>query len=115
MEIIITKHAYEKLKERTNYSPTRAKEVVEEAYYCGQDPCDFQKQTRKYLENVLRRSYEEHQTDTLKVFKGDIFLFCKGYLITSFPMIKNIVKSKPRKKKTYFITDDDDFDSEEEW
>lgn len=104
MEIRITNHAHEKLKERTSYSPTRLKEIVEEAYYMGKDPEDFPKRSQKYLKNVLKRSNEEHGTDVIKVFKGDIFLFCKGCLITSFPVDKTdrSKKNDCRKNKKHF-------------
>ena len=95
MEIIITKHAYEKLKERTNYSPTRAKEVVEEAYYCGKDIKDFPKKTRAYLENVLKAS----TGDCLKVLGNDIYLFGNGCLITTFPFPSKVISNKNKEGK----------------
>ena len=57
MTIVLTHHALDRIKARTNFSPTRAQEIAEEAYYCGKDIKDFknEKETDRAL---LRRHHD---------------------------------------------------------
>lgn len=93
MTVVLTHHALDRIKARTNFSPTRAQEIAEEAYYCGKDLDDFPKQIRKYFENVLQAS----SGDTLKILGNDIYLFGNGHLITVFPFPKKVVQNKKKK------------------
>ncbi len=80
MTIQITRHAYERLKERTGFSPQRSEEIAEKAYYCGKTPEDFPKIVQNYLKNVLDGS----SGDCLRVLGNDIYLFGNGYLSPYF-------------------------------
>lgn len=97
MTVVLTYHALDRMKARTNFSPTRAQEIAEETYYCGKDPSDFPKQTRKYLENVLQAS----SGDTLKVLGNDIYLFGNGHLITIFPFPKKVVGNNNKERRKH--------------
>lgn len=97
MTVLLTQHANERMKTRTNFSPTRAQEIAEKALWCGKDPSDFPKNTRRYLENVLRRSAEGDGADTLKVLGNDSYLFCKGVLITIIPIPEKVRKADQKK------------------
>lgn len=94
MTVILTRHALDRMKERTNFSPTRAQEIAEEAYYCGKDISDFDSSVSRYLNNVLEAS----SGDCLKILGNDIYLFGNGCLITTFP-IPNKLLQKTRSKK----------------
>lgn len=98
MTVLLTRHANERMKKRTNFSPTRAQEIAEKAYYCGKDPQDFPKKVRRYLENVLQSSIEEGRADTLKVLGNDCYLFCHGILITLIPIPEKVRKSAEKTK-----------------
>lgn len=99
MTISITNHARERMKKRTNYSPTRAEEVVEEAYYCGKDIEEFDGKVKIYLKNVLQRSKDEGRGDILKVLGNDIYLFGNNCLITIFPLSDKIRKNRRKTSK----------------
>lgn len=94
MTIEITKHASERLKSRTNFTPQQAKEVAEKAYYCGKDIDDFPKKIRQYLSNVLEAS----SGNCLKVLGNEIYLFGNGVLITVFPIPAKILRDRGNKK-----------------
>lgn len=98
MTILITRHVQERMKKRTNYSPTRAEEIAEKAYYCGKDIDNFEGRVKTYLKNVLQASRDEGRGDTLKVLGNDIYIFGSGCLITIFPLPPKIIKNKNHKK-----------------
>ena len=98
MTVTITHHGTQRMKERTKVSPTKAVDRAEKALWCGKDPKDFPKNTRKYLENVLQRSAEEGRADTLKVLGNDCYLFCKGVLITIIPIPEKVRKADQKNK-----------------
>lgn len=100
MTVLLTQHANERMKTRTNFSPTRAREIAEKALWCGKDPSDFPKNTRRYLENVLQRSAEGDGADTLKVLGNDSYLFCKGVLITVIPIPEKVRKADQKNKNS---------------
>lgn len=100
MTVLLTQHANERMKTRTNFSPTRAREIAEKALWCGKDPSDFPKNTRRYLENVLQRSAEGDGADTLKVLGNDYYLFCKGILITVIPIPEKVRKADQKNKNS---------------
>lgn len=89
MTIVLTNHARERMKKRTNYSPTRAKQIAEEAYYCGKSVSDFKGKMKRYLENVLQAS----SGDELRVLGNDIYLFGNGCLITIFPFPNKVISN----------------------
>lgn len=98
MTVIITHHGTQRMKERTKVSPTKAIDRAEKALWCGKDPSDFPKNTRRYLENVLQRSAEGDGADTLKVLGNDCYLFCKGVLITIIPIPEKVRKADQKNK-----------------
>lgn len=100
MTVSITQHGNKRIKQRTNFSPARAQEIAEKALWCGKDPSDFQKNTRRYLENVLQRSAEGDGADTLKVLGNDSYLFCKGVLITIIPIPEKVRKADQKNKNS---------------
>lgn len=99
-EIRITNHAYDRLKERTGYSPSKAREVAEKAYYCGKDISDFkkEKEIQKYLKNVLTASHEQNHGDKIRVMGNDIYLFGGVVLITVFPFPPRVAALKGKYK-----------------
>lgn len=92
MTIVLTNHARERMKKRTNYSPTRAEQIAEEAYYCGKGVSDFKGKTKRYLENVLQAS----SGDELRVLGNDIYLFGNGCLITTFPFPNKVISNNAK-------------------
>lgn len=108
MTIVLTNHARERMKKRTNYSPTRAEQIAEEAYYCGKDIDNFDGKTKIYLQNVLQRSTDEGRGDTLKVLGNDIYIFANGILITTFPLSPKTTKNKNHKKPHFQRRDYED-------
>ncbi len=102
MTVGITHHGTQRMKERTKVSPTKAIDRAEKALWCGKDPKDFPKNTRKYLENVLQRSKEEGRADTLKVLGNDCYLFGNGLLITIIPIPEKVRKADQKLKNKKF-------------
>ena len=111
MTVLLTQHANERMKTRTNFSPTRAQEIAEKALWCGKDPSDFPKNTCRYLKNVLQRSAEGDGADTLKVLGNDCYLFCKGVLITIIPIPERVRKADQKNKnsKRKIYEDEEEF------
>ena len=111
MTVIITHHGNQRVKERTKFSPSKAIEQAEKALWCGKDPSDFPKNTRKYLENVLQRSTEEGRVGTIKVLGNDSYLFCKGVLITIIPIPEKVRKADQKNKnsKRRIYEDEEEF------
>lgn len=97
-EIKVTRHAYERIKERTGYALSKAQAIAEKAFYCGKGVEDFPKQMRKYLSNVLQRSKDEGKGDVLRVMGNDIYIFGNCCLITTFPFPPKIVTLKSKKQ-----------------
>ena len=96
MTVVLPHHVLDRMTARTNFSPTRAQEIAEEAYYCGRDIEDFkEKQMRRYLKNVLEGS----TGDVLKVMGNDIYLFGNGCLITIFPIPQKLITLVHKKAK----------------
>ncbi len=95
MTIQITRHAYERLKERTGFSPQRSAEIAEKAYYCGKAAEDFPKIVQNYLTNVLEGS----SGDYLRVLGNDIYIFGNGYLITVFSIPNKIINKLNNRRK----------------
>ena len=87
MTVLLTRHALDRMKTRTDFSPTRAREIAEEVYYCGKTIKDFknEKEKQKYLRNVLNASHEQGRGNTIRVMGNDIYIFCDTTLITVFP------------------------------
>lgn len=100
MTILLTRHAQDRMKARTNYSPSAAQQKAEEAYWCGKNPDDFPKELAKYLNNVLQSSKDEGKGNELRVLGKDVYLFGNGYLITVFPLPEKIIRkiNKPLKR-----------------
>lgn len=88
--IILTKHGYERSKERTNTRGNKAAERAEKAYWCGKEISSFSKEIQKYLNNVLERS----TGDELKVLGNDIYIFGNQMLITTFPLNPKMLNKK---------------------
>ena len=107
MTIILTHHALDRMKARTNFSPTRAREIAEEVYYCGKTIKDFknEKEKQKYLRNVLNASHEQGRGDIIRVMGNDIYIFSGTTLITVFPFPPKIIALKNKhehsKRKLY--------------
>ncbi len=107
MTVLLTRHALDRMKTRTDFSPTRAREIAEKVYYCGKTIKDFknEKEKQKYLRNVLNASHEQGRGNTIRVMGNDIYIFCDTTLITVFPFppklttLKN--KHKHSKRKLY--------------
>lgn len=107
MTITLTHHALDRMKARTNFSPTRAREIAEEVYYCGKTIKDFknEKEKQKYLRNVLNASHEQGRGNTIRVMGNDIYIFSGTTLITVFPFPPKIIALKNKhehsKRKLY--------------
>ena len=63
MTITLTHHALDRMKARTNFSPTRAREIAEEVYYCGKTIKDFKNDIDKY--NPPVKAFEIHKVLSL--------------------------------------------------
>ena len=113
MTIILTHHALDRMKARTNFSPTRAREIAEEVYYCGKDIKDFkgEKEKQKYLKNVLNASHEQGRGDSIRVMGNDVYIFGGVTLITVFPLPPKLValKSKHKYSKRRFCEEEFDY------
>ena len=107
MTITLTHHALDRMKARTNFSPTRAREIAEEVYYCGKTIKDFknEKEKQKYLRNVLNASHEQGRGNTIRVMGNDIYIFSGTTLITVFPFPPKLITLKNKhehsKRKLY--------------
>ena len=113
MTIVLTHHALDRIKARTNFSPTRAQEIAEEAYYCGKDIKDFEdeKEKQRYLINVLNASHEQGCGDIIRVMGNDIYIFGGATLITVFPFPPKIIalKNKQKYSKRKFYEEEFDY------
>ena len=112
MTVLLTRHANERMKERTNFSPTRAQEIAEEAYYCGKTIKDFknEKEKQKYLRNVLNASHEQGRGNTIRVMGNDIYIFGGATLITVFPFPPKIIALKNKQKYSKRRLYEEEFD-----
>ena len=98
----LTRHGYERSKERTTAGGVKAAtERAEKAYWCGKSIEDFAKQVQKYLRNVLQRS----SGDDLKVLGNDVYIFGGETLITTFPLSQKILKDNKKKERVYYEED----------
>lgn len=97
----LTVHAYERSKERGAGKGECAYKNAEKAFVKGKSPEDFDKQTRKYLENVLKGS----KGNNIKVWGNNIYLFFDNILITVFPMPAKMNNKKPKKERVVFYGD----------
>ena len=113
MTIVLTHHALDRIKARTNFSPTRAQEIAEEAYYCGKDIKDFknEKEKQRYLRNVLNASHEQGCGDIIRVMGNDIYIFGGTTLITVFPFPSKLttLKNKHKHSKRRFYEEESDY------
>lgn len=111
-EIIVTNHAYMRMKERTGYSPSDAQKIAEKAYYCGKDISDFkkEKEMQKYLKNILHASHEQGRGDSIRVLGNDVYIFGGVTLITIFPFPPKIVALKGKHKCSKRRFYDDEFE-----
>ena len=113
MTIVLTHHALDRIKARTSFSPTRAREIAEEVYYCGKTIKDFksEKEKQKYLRNVLNASHEQGRGNTIRVMGNDIYIFSGTTLITVFPFPPKLttLKNKHKHSKRRFYEEEFDY------
>ena len=87
--VIITKHAYERSKERLNWKPSVLDKMAEKAFLEGFSHKDAKGSLKKYI-TKLWFSYKH--SDNVKIYGENIFFFNKNKLITLYQLPHNLRK-----------------------
>lgn len=78
---IVTKHAFERCKERVGLPKRAILRMVESAYVKGKSHSDFHGSFGRYLDSIYLK---ERNANNLKIWNYNVFLFHNDVLITVF-------------------------------
>lgn len=93
----LTEHGVKRTKERVGIKGEKTAEYIQRAFWKGKTPEDFDKRTKKFLENTLCKS----RGNNIRVYGNDIFIFADDTLITTFPMPSDVVKNRVKRVRFY--------------
>lgn len=86
----LTEHAYERWKKRCKGNRKSLEKSAQKAYDSGKRSCDFSKETRVYLDNLLKQSHG----NSVRVYANFVYIFYDTVLITLFPLNTKLLKKE---------------------
>lgn len=94
--VIITQHAYVRIKERMNVkSKKRMQRIAEQAFVKGKEINELKGIESRVLQKCLKEGTDNR---TLKIFQDRVFVFERKYLVTMLPIDKKFQKNMEKKR-----------------
>lgn len=98
-KIDITKHAYERAKERLNLSKKSLDRMAIKAFKYGIEKGETKGKLRTYLDNLWM---SEQKANNIRVYGENVFLFCDTSLITLYQLTNQLRKYLKKEHERIF-------------
>lgn len=93
MEIVITDHAYSRLKERNGWSKKSSDRMIQRVYEKGLRAS----QAKGYAKKYMQFRQEEHPEDEQILYGETLYVFNKNILITAFGIQQKMSGNKSKR------------------
>lgn len=94
MEIILTKHAEERLKDRIGLNKKSLKRNAQKAFDYGYKHSDVKGQLRKYVDKIYLENRDRNTYfDNIRIYGDKVYLFKENVLVTVMQIPANLTKN----------------------
>lgn len=88
-QIIATKHAYERAKERFSWKPKALNRMMVKAFWVGMTRDDAKGMLRKF---ISEKCFNHEDCNNIRIYGQNIYFFCGRKLITLYRLSNSLIK-----------------------
>lgn len=87
MEVIVTKHAEKRLRERCGLRHKSMQRIAEKAFECGVKHCETKGNLKKWVTGLY---YSNKKANNIRLYGDKAYIFCENVLVTVLQIPSNL-------------------------